>query len=531
MAITRRDFCKRVGSALAVSAAGSFLTPSGKIRAAQSAWSDLDPAGGFTLEPPRQFIFTDWRHIDPSAIAWRTAEGKVIPVAGPPEPPVPVFADSSKVPHGIRLQAQRGEILPPEAGRSIPGLVVYDNGMYRSWSLKASYAGKDLGSYTEAEVQSIMLPYGESKDGFDWQWRDTPEVKLSGVTGIDGNYVFIDDHGLAEERYKCIYHAKILGTPEELNAYWKEYETIPPRNRDTRLRPDRINGLFGLVSPDGINWKPIPKPLLIHMGDTDNTVYYDRWLEKYVLYTRLDWMQRRQVARAESDDFYHWSPVSQMLMPRLGDPPYVDIYTNARTSYPGMPEHHLMFPFFYNRYTEGSEVHMYSSLDGVYWDHVPGGPVLTTGEPGEWNGGFMGAGKHLVPLGQDKIALPYSGVTHPHKYPRWKGFIQGAGTWAVWPKGRLCGVIADEEGSFQTFSVPITGKQLRINAKIRHAGEIRVGLIKIKGRSPEDCDPIAGDSLAHPVTWKGDASLGLDDTRVRLQFKLRLAELYGFEWV
>jgi hypothetical protein len=31
----------------------------------------------------------------------------------------------------------------------------------------------------------------------------------------------------------------------------------------------------------------IPDPLMIHMGDTDNTVYRDGWLGKYVLYTRL----------------------------------------------------------------------------------------------------------------------------------------------------------------------------------------------------------------------------------------------------
>jgi len=43
-------------------------------------------------------------------------------------------------------------------------------------------------------------------------------------------------------------------------------------------------------------------------------------LGKYVLYTRLYWMSRRIVARAEADDFGHWDPVEPILWPRPDDP-------------------------------------------------------------------------------------------------------------------------------------------------------------------------------------------------------------------
>jgi len=54
------------------------------------------------------------------------------------------------------------------------------------------------------------VSYGESKDGFAWNWREACQVKLSDVTGVDGEYFFIDPHGPADERYKCIYNAGIL---------------------------------------------------------------------------------------------------------------------------------------------------------------------------------------------------------------------------------------------------------------------------------------------------------------------------------
>jgi hypothetical protein len=525
----RRDFIAGVGSALVASAARPF---SGLVVAQASqpaaAEGDPDPAGGYTLRPPRQFLFTDLRHIDPSDLAWRSPDGKSIPVAGPPDPPVPAIADLGRVPRGIRLVAQPAAKEGPV--ENLPGRVIHADGLYRSWTIQTKYpSGKNLGSYSAAPAEAIAVRCGESKDGYAWTWRDAGEIKVSDVTGIDGEFFFIDPHAAPDERFKCIYNARVLS---DVGPLWEQYRKIHPRHRDLRLNHDYIYCLFGMVSPDGLAWKPISEPLMVHKGDTDNTVYYDEWLGKYVLYTRLYWMQRRMIARAESDDFRRWTPVDPIVSPGLEDPVSFDVYTNGRTCYPGLPEHHLMFPLFYRRYTQTAEIHLHSSLDGIRWDRVPGGPVLTPGDPGAWDGEFIGAGKDLVPLGKDRIAIPYSGSTHPHKSPRWPGVISSATGWASWPKGRLCAIRADEEGQFSTFGVEITGQQLKINARVRRAGEIRIGLIGTNGRSVGECDPITGDSLAHPVTWKGDSALRRDRGQtVILHFALRAADLFGFEWV
>ncbi|HQM50630.1 MAG TPA: hypothetical protein PLJ71_18225 [Candidatus Hydrogenedentes bacterium] len=526
MSIGRRAFCLGLGSAAAW-CAGRRCFAQEADGAAVFLPADMDPAGGYTVKPPAQFLFTDFRHIDPGDLNWLSPEGAALPVAGPPDPPVPAVASLGLVARGIRLVAQRAGKEGPVDG--LPGRVLHDGGLYRSWSLQTNYpAGGNLGSYSNAPAESLTVQYSESNDGYAWSGREVCRVPVQGVTGIDGDFVFIDPHGPAEERYKCIYNARVLSAP---GALWSQYEKVHPRHRDIRLSADYIYCLFGMTSPDGVNWTPIPEPLLIHKGDTDNTVYYDDWLGKYVLYTRLYSMQRRMVARAESDDFRHWTPVEPVVWPNLEDPPSYDVYTNGRTCYPGLPEHHLMFPFYYRRYTQTSEVHLLSSIDGSHWDRVPGGPVIEPGDPGDWDGEFIVAGKGLVPLGTDRIAIPYSGSTHPHKYPRWPGVISHAAGWASWPSGRLSALVAGEEGEFCTFGVEVTGAELKVNANIRRAGELRVGLRGVEGRTAGDCDPLTGNETAHTITWRGSSSLGIEPgQRVCLHFRLRSAELFGFSW-
>ncbi|MEN6547078.1 MAG: hypothetical protein ABFE07_13665, partial [Armatimonadia bacterium] len=390
----RRTFLVGMGSSLCLSARKGIAGQQPAILTTFPADLDNDPRGGFTMQPPKQLLFTDLRHIDPGDLAWRTAEGQELPLVNPPQPMVPAVADTSAMPRGIRLVAQKARKDGPIKG--LPSRITYDNGLYRAWSIDAYYpSGSDFGSYSVVPASSLSVKYGESKDGYDWKWQIVSEnIKVPKISGVDGETFFIDPHGPPSERYKCLYHALILG---DTTSYWREYQKIPPRNRDVRLSAKVICGLFGMVSPDGLKWEPIPEPLMLHQGDTDNSVYYDAWLGKYVLYTRLYWLRRRLVARAESDDFRHWTPVEPIIWAGLEQPYSYDVYTNGRTSYPGLPEYHLMFPEHYQRYTQTSEIHLYSSLDGIHWDHVPGGPVVQPGDPGTWDGEYIVNGGGLVP--------------------------------------------------------------------------------------------------------------------------------------
>ena len=158
--------------------------------------------------------------------------------------------------------------------------------------------------------------------------------------------------------------------------------------------------------------------------------------------------------------------------------------------------------------------------------------MLSPGAPDEWDGEFITGGRGLVPLGNDRVGMMYSGTRFPHKYPRWPGVLEAPRVaWAWWPKGRLCAVVADEEGEFFTAPLIPAGRELKLNVRTRRAGWVQVGVADCSGRAVADCDPVFGDHLAQTVHWKGQADIGVQAGEpVILHFKLRAAELFGFEW-
>lgn len=486
------------------------------------------------VEPVFQktILFTDWRHIRCSDLSWASPEGAALPLSRPPAPMVDAMPVMGQQPRGIRLIAQPAvKGAPLVFVNSIDfyiGRVIYDGGMYRSWRLEAEYP-PEKGSVTPV---SVTIAYAESKDGIEWKEATRSALNVPGQRFFGTFTFFIDPAGPPEERYKAVY----MASPpiDEQKAIWqKHYADLHPRYRDERVSANRFPCLYSAISSDGLHWRAIPEPLMIHKSDTDTTVYYDQWLKRYVMYTRLYRQERRWIGRAEAEDFRHWGPVQPLIWPDLNRSPSDDIYWNARSEYPGLPAYHLMFPMVYHRDTQASDVDLYASADGICWNRVPGSPVLSPGEPGQWDSEFIYIKKDLVPFGSDRIAVPYCGTPFPHKYPRWPEVLKAGRTaWAWWPKGRLCAVRAENEGEFFTFPIVPAGRTLRMNIRTRRAGEIRVGLEGVAGRSAADCIPLTGNSLSMQVCWKDGTDISVPEGQpVTLYFKLRSAELFGVEWI
>ena len=102
--------------------------------------------------------------------------------------------------------------------------------------------------------------------------------------------VFIDPESSAEERYKLIYKA----------SKYREGVESPMR---------------GAVSADGINWQPIPEPILEpYHNDSLIIVYWDAHLQKYVGYFRQWYGDHRGIARAATEDFCKWPRVLRRFM-------------------------------------------------------------------------------------------------------------------------------------------------------------------------------------------------------------------------
>lgn len=481
----------------------------------------------------KKLLFTDWRDFECGALAWRTEEGTRLGVGNPPGEPRPLHATTRGIPHGVRLEAQPARKLPVVSDWRGWGRIVYDEGCYYSWYFEINGHWK-LGSGAAAHArppESVVICRVESQDGIHWDEPQRCPVNVSGQSGFDGVTFFIDPVAPESERYKFVYCARFAAGMYEQE--FGEYLALPAWHRDTRLTKEHSFGLFACASPDGLAWKPLPEPLMFHMSDTDTTVLWDDTLDRYVMYSRMYREARRWIGRAESEDFRHWTPVTPVVWPRLDDPPDYDFYLNGYTHYPDLPEYRLMFPMVWHRYTERSEIRLYSSADGVVWNQIPGGPVLTPGDPSEWDCEFLGCGKDLVPFGEDKVAIPYSGTCYPHKYPRWQPVWDAwQMAWATWPKDRICALKADHLGEFRTAPLTPAGRQLRLNCSTPLAGEVRVGLEGVEGRSADECDPVVGDHPSVAVSWKGNSDLGaLAGKNVVLHFRLRMAKLFSIEWV
>jgi len=311
-------------------------------------------------------------------------------------------------------------------------------------------------------------------------------------------------------------------------------------------------GLALWVSPDGIRWTALPEPLVVEHSDTQIVACYDQRLQRYVIYTR-HWMVgpqspqvptglsshwiapgRRSIGRTESAGFRRFPLSELILVPPLDMPPSDVLYTNCKTTIPGNPDLHVMFPTIWHQGDDTTSVAMAASHDGKVWDFVPGGPVFDTAAFGEWDGGCVFASPNLVELPDGSFALPYTGYNFPHKYPR--GQLRFLPGYLVWPKGRLVGLEATERGEFATVAVMPPGNKLLVNAVVKRAGSLLVEVAgldgaPLPGRSFAEADPVAGDQHRKPLTWKGQDSLGhKPGTPIILRMRMDKATLFGLEF-
>lgn len=480
---------------------------------------------------PGPHLFTDWRYIEPGFPSYIDEKNKPVSVKGDGELRQ-VWYRGINVPRGIHIVAEKPTKSEPIEG-PMGASVIYDDGLYHSWS---------------------GANYSESEDGFHWIRPSLPNepegqdrnTLFFDKTGIHGPGVFIDPSSPADERYKMIFMSSLGSGRDELrNKIHEEFK----RNRPNDIDPvfdfrGRIDGIFGAISPDGISWKLIEEPFLLHMSDNPNTMYYDTLLKKYVLFTRATWMYgRRSIGRSESDTFGPFPQPEMVVWPDLSLLPSDDLYTNAKCVYPGTLDQHFLFPTVYHRAEDNSSINIMSSPDSIHWFSIPGNPVVN-GNPDDLDDGCLFTSCGLVPLNDGRVGLPYKGSTFPHKYPRWpdRG-DRGRKRYAIWKTGRLACVESPGEGFFATPVFKFSGRQLKLNIKTAFTGEVRVEVIGISswvnkkkteetipGRSFNDCDPISGDHLSHTVTWNGQPDLGHGEEQpVYFRFKLRAAKLFAFE--
>jgi hypothetical protein len=510
----------------------------------------------YSLENGR-IVFTSWYYVRPCSFGWYDNNGKNVSVFGEQGPNDAYFVRNSYS-WGVELSVKNAirtkQFVEPEHPWEEGGLNIFtileEGGTYRAWG---ETGWGDLSLFSGKKK---YLCYLESKDGMNWIRPDCGMIQLGDGFGNNllvedlGGTVFVDPSAPESERYKLISEHYFK------NEEYEQYKKTRPDDIDWKSERRDVGllvGARGAVSHDGIRWELIKQPLVMMHTDTMIVAYYDAKLKKYVGYFR-DWnvgtqdesvvdekraswvpVGRRVIGRAETEDFRNFPLSDVILEPRLDMGPNKVLYTNCKTTIPGAPDIHLMFPAVWDVANDTTSIEVASSNDGKSWSYISKTPVFETGAFGEWDGGCIFAFPNLIELPNGDFALPYTGYNVPHKYPRKKA-TRGVG-YALWPKGRMAAIEAKGKGEFETVSIVPPGKKLIINAVTSRAGKILVEAADIDGKTIEgnnfeNAVPIIGDNFRTPVVWKEHESLNIKEGQaVRLRFKLDEAAIYCLDFV
>jgi hypothetical protein len=387
-----------------------------------------------------------------------------------------------------------------------------------------------------------------SHDGIHWEKPNLGLVEHNGskennIVRVHGT-PFVDPNASPDERFRAVEVAYQENPVEEC-------------------------GLFIACSPDGIHWSGERKRVLTLAPDTQNQVFFDTRIGKYVAYLR-SWNPLRKVVRCEIEDLLTPWPFTPLEQPRKlwgddrpavpsrefptaisydeRDPPETDIYTPSVFQYPWAEDAYFAFPSIYRHFPappEGKyendgllDVQLALSRDGVRFERPFRMPYVPLGGAGERDGAQIYMGVGALRIG-DEIYQYYGGYgfTHGEFVEMESRRDAGAACLAV---QRLDGFVsadaAYEGGTFTTPLMVFSGKRLLLNVEASALGEVRVEVLgehglPIPGFSAVDCEPVRGNHIAGVIRFGERQDLStLTGKPVRLRFRMRAAKLYSFQF-
>ena len=390
------------------------------------------------------------------------------------------------------------------------------------------------------------LAYAESANGLHWrkpdlgvtEYHGSKDNNLLGIDSLEGT-VMLDPHGPDEERYKYFAH-----------HYRK--------------------GFFLHTSPDGIHWKTHPDMLMDFFCDTQNVVFYDTRIGKYVFYLRgyeeragSAWgTKMRTVVRGETDDLSKPIRVAAAKgSPRRGSQPMIygefeqvmacdefdghdtDVYTMAAEPYCEAPEYYIAFPALYRhdppprlggRYDNDGDLDTVfaGSIDGRIWHRYDRSPYVRNELVGRFQCrmSFMGPGVH-----RNGDALRQYGVIYRTRHGENTERDANPDGRVVCYEQRLdgfvCAVFAKEGGSLVSCPWICQSDRLSINVDCGMHGSVRIGLESegrgMSGYTTADCEPIECNDTSAVVRWKGGSLYKFRGKAIQVRLEGRSCRVFA----
>jgi len=424
---------------------------------------------------------------------------------------------------------------------------------YKAWHLDVSDGKLNTGAHP------LYCCYAESDDGIHWR---KPELGLHEFNGSKANNIVIAS-------------AKIGNVDADAGhpaVFKDENPDCPPDARyKAFLRSAGPRGLLPFKSPDGIHWSPMSDAPVITDGafDSQNLAFWDPFRREYRAYWRIFtsgtttekvWKPTgyRAIRTATSPDFLNWGPHADLT---YVDSPDEHLYTNQTKSYHRAPHIFIGFPTRYVergwsdsmralpelehreqrakahlRYgTALTEGLLMASRDGVHfkrWNEAFLPPGIQ--REGTWHYGHQYIAWHVVETKSSLAGAPdelslYAGESY------WTGNSSALRRYTLRLDGFVSVWAPFAGGELVTKPLTFIGNKLALNCSTSAAGGIRVGLQTtdgqpIPGFSAADCEEIFGDDLDRAVSWTGGDLGKLAGKPVRLQFVLRDADLFAFQF-
>ena len=315
------------------------------------------------------------------------------------------------------------------------------------------------------------------------------------------------------------------------------------------------------VSPDGLHWSAYGKvPFLDpkaneHLTlDSQNVIFWDTRLKKYVAYPRMNIPTNvggarisRSFGYAASDTFGDFPKFKIVFKRDEMDSIDMDWYTTGAIQYPFAADTYLMFPAAYHHYPEPPvgkfsndgplDIQLATSRDGLQWDRLDRRPLIPLGLEGSWDSAGLYVGYGISRQG-DELSLYYTAFEVTHGAYVATGVLGGIITRAIY---RLDGFVSVDApyggGEFTTPAMVFSGDHLELNFEGSAGGWAHVEILDAQGKplpnfTAKDADPVTGNSTGKTVKWGGQSDLSsLAGRPIKLRFVMRDAKLYAFQFV
>jgi len=388
--------------------------------------------------------------------------------------------------------------------------------------------------------KGFALAYATSSDGFVWEkpslgiveYKGSRENNLTDMVGREVEGLYLDKNDPNPERkYKLVY----------------------------LTQKDGIEGKTGLaVSKDGFHWRKTEYPMILPFpSDAFNVIVYDSQIQKYIVFSRPGYVDRR-VAISLSRDLRNWGgPYTVLepeeiqahfyyLLPLQYEGVYVGFLPVLKTE-----EYEIK-----NAAKSNGLVHteLCYSPNGIYWQRIQAGRAwIPHGQPGEFDaGGVYPMAAVVVGKG---IRLYYEGTFHHHGEIRDKDREDcKLGVATLRFDGFISLDAEDREGSVTSRIISswthaedkLRGREwiqwtdfqkgeLKANVKTDENGYLKAELLDehwnvIEGYSRRESIPVVGDHIDAILRWKHRVTIKPLNKLFRVRLLLKNAKLYSFSF-